>query len=227
MRRTIYHCYSHMSIVCLYCVELSKFQCPLRPFFSSLKFARTQTRKRFSLNIVGPWEIKFLFWSGSGEWFVIQNYHISTVFHAHIPVSLRGVHQKRLSPDVEKLIENGESAAACGKCNGAGVVAWLHSLHFLLRSPICISLAIINCLFLRCFSPCNERFSRMLFEVENYHRPSRRWDKSVHLGRVERGGTKRINCREAIVGVSQVWVWRFQRRIRPIITHKHMYACDT
>lgn len=142
----------------------------------------------------------------SGEWFVIRNYHISTVFHAHIPVSLRGVHQKRQPPDVEKMVENGESAAACGECNSAGVVAWLHSLHFfLLRLPICISLAFIN---YRYFSPCNERFSRLLLEVENY----RRCDKS---------GSKRINGREAVVCVSQVWVWRFRRRIRPMITHKH------
>lgn len=75
--------------------------------------AYSQTRKRFSLNIVGPWEIKFLFWSAAVSDLSFEITIFQQCFmHIHIPVSLRGVHQKRQPPpDVEKMVENGESAA--------------------------------------------------------------------------------------------------------------------
>lgn len=99
----------------------------------------------------------------SGEWFVIRNYHISTqcFMHSHIPVSLRGVHQKRQPPpDVEKMVENGESAATLTA--NAMALASLRDFIlfkiFSLRSPICISLAFINCLFCVTFLPAMKGF---------------------------------------------------------------------
>lgn len=97
----------------------------VRPFVSSLTFARrTQTRKRFSLNIVGPWEIKFLFWSAavsdlSFEITIFQQCFMH-IYPFRSEESTENGSRRQMS---KKMVENGESAAIYGKCNGAGVVA--------------------------------------------------------------------------------------------------------
>lgn len=162
------HHYSHTSIVSFFCVL---FLTPSEPHRNGRSCEIDVWRVK-CLNIVGPWQIKFLFWFA--EWFVIQNYHISTVWNISIRFASRG---PKKAVRWRKRKKNGESSTdRARQCNGCGgVVAWLRSSLFFFRLSICISLAFINCLFRVAFLPAMKGL-HLLFGVENYH--DHRWDKS-------------------------------------------------
>lgn len=160
------HHYSHTSIVSFFCVL---FLTPSEPHRNGRSCEIDVWRVK-CLNIVGPWQIKFLFWFA--EWFVIQNYHISTVWNLSIRFASRGPKKAVRWQKREK--KNGESSTdRARQCNGCGgVVAWLRSslffsfvdLHFI---------SVYKLPFSRCFPPCNERFAFALWSGK-LPRPSMR-----------------------------------------------------
>lgn len=162
------HHYSHTSIVSFFCVL---FLAPSEPHRNGRSWEIDVWRVK-CLNIVGPWQIKFLFWFA--EWFVIQNYHISTVWNISIRFAWRGPKKAvRWRKRKKWRIEYRPTALAIAMAAVASLRDFVRRSFF--RLSICISLAFINCLFRVAFLPAMKGL-RLLFGVENYH--DHRWDKS-------------------------------------------------
>lgn len=162
------HHYSHTSIVSFFCVL---FLTPSEPHRNGRSCEIDVWRVK-CLNIVGPWQIKFLFWFA--EWFVIQNYHISTVWNISIRFASRGPKKAvRWRKREKKWRIEYRPRSPMQWLRWRRCVTSFVALFF--RLSICISLAFINYLFRVAFLPAMKGL-RLLFGVENYH--DHRWDKS-------------------------------------------------
>lgn len=159
------HHYSHTSIVSFFCVL---FLTPSEPHRNGRSCEIDVWRVK-CLNIVGPWQIKFLFWFA--EWFVIQNYHISTVWNLSIRFASRGPKkavrwQKREKKwRIEYRPRSPMQWLRWRRCVTSFVALFSFvDLHFI---------SVYKLPFSRCFPPCNERFAFALWSGK-LPRPSMR-----------------------------------------------------